>query len=49
MNMKKVIFLFLKAFIVIALFLGFGWQVMDQMVKFVDKKTTIASRFVETN
>jgi len=45
-NMAKTLFSSFCVFIFILLILAFGWQVLDQTIKFVDKKTTMTSRFV---
>jgi hypothetical protein len=47
-NMIKKVFIFLclRIFIFVLLILAFGWQVLDQTIKFVDKRTTMTSRFV---
>ncbi len=46
MVQKSFIFGFIRFLIFIVLIGCFGMQVLEQIVKFVDKKTTLASRFV---
>ncbi len=45
MVQKSFIFGFIRFLIFIVLIGCFGMQVLEQIVKFVDKKTTLASRF----
>lgn len=45
MQPKALMFLVIRILIILALMVGSGFQVMDQVHKFFTKKTTIASRF----
>ena len=49
MKFQALTFLAIRVMIVLALIFVSGWQVMDQIEKFFNKKTTIASRLDSGN
>ena len=49
MKFQALTFLAIRAMIVLALIFISGWQVVDQIEKFFNKKTTIALRLVSRN